>query len=62
MTTFLNHEDDQDGDDVRDRRERFETPREKPKRTHQAHGYARRGKSPAIFNGIHRRRNKRVTW
>jgi hypothetical protein len=62
MTMFLSSNDDDHDDDIRDRRERFETPREKPKRSHSTHSFARRGKSPTIFNGIHRRRNKRATW
>ena len=35
---------------------------EHPSHRRKKQSYSRRGKGPTAFNGIHRRRNKRISW
>lgn len=62
MQRFDDYDTEQGADGYSIERGRQQPGKIKPNLKHQAAKYARRGAAPTIFNGIHRRRKRRIMW
>jgi hypothetical protein len=62
MSEFEREYDDQDDAGSTAQRGREFPSRIRSKQTQRAISYRRRGSAPVIFNGMHRRRQRRIMW
>jgi hypothetical protein len=62
MSEYERNYDDQDDEGYAAGRGREFPSRIRSKQTHRTISYRRRGTAPVIFNGMHRRRQRRIMW
>ena len=62
MQRFDDYNTDNGNDGYSSERGRQQPGKIKPSMKQQTAKYARRGAAPTVYNGIHRRRQRRIMW